>query len=147
MIKNSKHTRSCSVPQKSAFIEQLENRLLLAAPPAPAPISPGTIYYVDKIKNETFSHVDSYNGLWSMKGDGSAKTLVTPALSGDLSRLLHGKRWGLRSELLDGTYPNGRPRRELFAYEIDGPQKVQLTNDPSVQPFSSNWSMDDSFIS
>jgi hypothetical protein len=147
MIKNSKHTRSCSVPQKSAFIEQLENRLLLAAPPAPAPISPGTIYYLDKIKSTTHSHVDSYNGLWSMKGDGSAKTLVTPGHTQDLSRLLHGKRWGLGTQPVEGTYPNGRPRQELFAFEIDGPQKVQLTDDPFVQPFYSNWSMDDSFVS
>jgi hypothetical protein len=144
MIRNSEHTRSCSVPAQRSFIEPLENRLLLAA----TPVSDGSIYYVDsKIVKTSFGTFPSYNGIWSMKGDGSAKTLVTQGHSEDLSRLLHGKRWGLGLEVVAGVYPNGHSRQELFAFEIDGPQKVQLTDDPFVQPFHSNWSMDDSFVS
>jgi dipeptidyl aminopeptidase/acylaminoacyl peptidase len=144
---NRERNRRCS-PARRSIVEPLEHRLLLAAA---APVSPGTVYYRDyNIVETSFGTFDSYNGVWSMKGDGSAKTRVpAPSHTQDPSRLLHGERWGLGVQVVPGnTYPNGHPRQELFAFELGGQERqVQLTNDPSVQPGFSSWSIDDSFVS
>lgn len=84
----------------------------------------GTVYY------------DNFGALYRMTSSGSGKTLLLPDDPDHRSRLepsrqLHaGSRWYLVvMELVGATYPNGKPRRELFVVREDGnpTYTVQLT--------------------
>ena len=94
-------------------------------------VPPGTIFF----------KVDGAS-LWSMQGDGGAKTQLTAGQSQGFtdraSRLLHGgKRWFLRSEVLPGEAGvGGGPRRDLFAVRQDGALSVRLTSDATVDYFA-----------
>jgi hypothetical protein len=70
-----------------------------------------------------------------MNSDGSGKTLL-PIPVGEPSRLLHaGHRWFLRLGGVEGIYPDGGQRSEIFAYRGDGVgDAIQLTNDPDLEP-------------
>ncbi|MBW3595877.1 MAG: hypothetical protein KY475_01225 [Planctomycetes bacterium] len=85
----------------------------------------GTIYFVASGTTST------------MSPDGSNKAALSAGVSGEPGRLLHGGyRWFLQSRNIpDETYPNGAPRRELFAVRDDGDETftVQLTNDATLQ--------------
>src|SRR5688572_3943049 len=140
-------TASFAVPSRRASIEPLENRTLLAAA---APVAPGTIYYADyQMVDFNNNQFPSFAAVYSMKGDGSAKSPVSTDFPGDPSRLLHGGRWMLDTKSVPGTYPNGLGRREIFATPLGGAgTSIQLTNNPNVQPsYQTFWSANDSFIS
>jgi hypothetical protein len=130
----------------AACVEPLENRTLLAAA---APVPPGTIYFADSTMVDfNNNQYPSFAAVQSMKGDGSGKAVVSSEFPGDPSRLLHGGRWLLGTQSVPGTYPNGLGRREIFATPLGGGAKVQLTDNPDVQPsYQAFWSADDSFIS
>jgi hypothetical protein len=73
---------------------------------------------------------------WVMSPDGSGKAqLGTPLYYlAEPSKALHaGQQWFLQAQPVDGAYPDGRPRIELFAVSRAG-APVQLTDDPSIQP-------------
>jgi hypothetical protein len=95
---------------------------------SPAPTGSGLIYY---------SCGTDYH---SMKPDGTEKTLVLKNLGerSEPSENLHsGARWFLTALPVGGeaeTYPDGRPRYEIFALS-DGAAKVRLSDDPGLQPF------------
>jgi hypothetical protein len=87
-----------------------------------------------------------------MNTDGSGKTLVLtgPGADGlvEPSHDLHGGvRWFLT--LLDvagETYPDGLPRREVYAVSTAGGQ-VQITEDPTLQAFKeSSLPLDDTYL-
>ena len=132
-------------------LEALEVRYCLAGGGGTGVVPPGTIDYADyKIVSTPFGNIDQFSATWSMKADGSAKTAL-PNFSqfGEPSRQLHPDRWVLDDEYVTGTYPNGYQRTELFATRLSDGVKVQLTNDPSVQPYfaGQRWAFDDSFAS
>ena len=132
-------------------LEALEVRYCLAGGGGTGVVPPGTIDYADyKIVSTPFGNIDQFSATWSMKADGSAKTAL-PNFSqfGEPSRQLHPDRWILDDEYVTGTYPNGYQRTELFATRLTDGAKVQLTNDPSVQPYfvGQRWAFDDSFVS
>ena len=117
-------------------------------PPPPT----GTIYYGD--------NDGSGYALWKMNADGSEKTKL-PVLYceddgwtklGKLSRLKHNDHyWIVRFCGVEGLYPDGQARRELFAVRDDNAVSLQLTNDPDIQPewYRRNlaWGPDDVSIS
>lgn len=140
--------------------------VVLAAPPGacepwpeckgggeePPPPPTGTIYFV-------YNDGSGY-AFWTMKADGSEKTEL-PVVScddnghekfGKLSHIKHGDHyWIVRFCGVEGTYPDGGGRRELFAVRDDNAVSLQLTNDPNIQPewYKRNlaWSFDDLKIS
>jgi hypothetical protein len=86
------------------------------------------------------------NYLWSMNSNGS--NVAQLGFWGHFnvpSRALHnGHRWHLTTlQIPNETYPNGNPRMEVFAMRDDydsvlnnnGDTRVQLTNEPSIQPY------------
>lgn len=123
-------------------------------PPKPPPPPPpaGTIYFVyDDGSGATF---------WTMKADGSEKTQLDVGSCDDnghtkfgiLSRIKHGDHyWIIRFCGVEGTYPDGKPRREVFAVRDDNTMGLQLTDDPYVQTvwYKRNlaWGVDDLKIS
>ena len=107
-----------------AHVQPLESRLLMAASggggggtvAAPA----GSVYYADyNIVKTSFGTFPSFNAAYGMKADGTARARI-PGVSAaaEPSRLLHGSRWMLDVAGVDGAYPNGQPRRELFATRV-----------------------------
>src|SRR5437660_5882170 len=128
-------------------LEILEDRL------CPSTVPPGTIFYSDfkPILLAQFGiWYDYFNNHDSMKADGTAKTVLANFPEyGEPSHLLHGARWILDGEPVPGAYPNGLPRMELFATRLSDGVKVQLTNDPNVQPNFTGlrWAFDDGFVS
>ena len=71
----------------------------------------------------------------SMAWDGSDKQSLglIAAYHVDPSELTHGgERWFLTVDSVDGTYPNGYPRWEIFAVSESG-TRVQLTDAPDVE--------------
>jgi hypothetical protein len=118
----------------------------------------GRIYFqVYEFEATPFGTIQVFSGNWSMKADGSLKTFVPnyPRFGEpNRNRSVNGA-WILSAEEVDGTYPNGLPRRELFAVEEfsadpDNPVKIPLTNDLAVmmqQNATIRWAHDDSFIS
>ncbi len=92
--------------------------------------------------------------VWTMNADGSSKTKQILLGTGvqSLSRLQHGGHyWYAGFAAVDGMYPDGFQRYELFAVRDDNSSRVQLTNDATLsisqdwtQPV---WSPDDETIS
>ncbi len=100
----------------------------------------------------------TYQGLtWTMNSDGSGKASLPSGVGGTPSRSLHGgHRWFLQTRDIEGeTYPNGKPRREVFAVRDDGNASFtkQLTDQPALEchavSLSSNlgWKPGDGHIS
>lgn len=82
----------------------------------------GQIFYVDYEEGGPFHYVMDANG------DNR-----TPYVGGVPSFAEHGgKRWMLQVREVAGTYPNGDPRRELFAVRADGASSVQLTDNREI---------------
>ncbi len=129
-------------------------------PPKPPPggeVPPGTLY---------FTYYDGSDlSVWTMKADGSEKTKL-PVESGldfsygdyttNFGEISHEKHndnyWFLRFEVIENEYyPDGLPRRELFAVREDNTVKVQMTYDPTLAPSQRDlggyWAPDDEFIS
>lgn len=136
----------------------LEARLLMAAGgkgggDSSGSVPGGTIYYADYVMVDfNNNQYPSFTGVYSMKGDGSAKTLVSTESLSDTTHLLHnGERWSLGIDSVPGvagTGPNGAGGGEVFATRLSDGYKVQLTDNPNVQPsYQVFWSDDDSFIS
>jgi hypothetical protein len=133
----------------------------LDKPPKPPPggddTPAGTIYFR--------YHDGSGEAVWTMKADGSEKTILPVEAGydfyydsyyynfGELSHLKHNDRfWFLRFEVIDGEYyPDGLPRREAFVVSEDNQVKVQMTDDPTLAPNHRDkgayWGPDDSLIS
>lgn len=117
-------------------------------PPPPA----GTIYFA-------YNDGSGY-ALWTMKADGTEKTKLSVGPCDDngsmkfgkTSRLKHNDHyWIVRFCGVEGRYPDGEGRRELFAVRDDNAMSLQLTNDPNIQPewYRRNlaWGADDVSIS
>ncbi len=127
----------------------------------------GTIYFT---VTEWISASEYASWVWTMNSDGSNKTaLPVRAFLGDINQgeviqraqpshqLHNGQRWFLQVWQLDpsqGTYPDGRPLRELVAISEDGATSVQLTaDDPSdgslLEPVQGwvRWTFDDAKVS
>ena len=129
-------------------LEVLEDHLCPSGSGGSVP--PGTIYYTDyKPLQGPAGWYDSFNGNDSMKADGTNKTaLPNFPSSGEPSRLLHPDRWVLDLETVPGSYPNGLQRAEVFGTRLSDGFKLQLTNNPSVEPiWSRRWAFNDSFLS
>ena len=96
-----------------------------AAPPGGG-IPAGTIYYTPG--------GGGIQTLYSMKSDGSNKTLLA-AGPGSPSRLLHGgQRWFVRRLDVPGDpFYFGPVRRDLFAVRQDGAMTIRLTDDPGME--------------
>jgi len=124
-------------------------------PPKPDPPPPpaGTIYFI---------YDDGIDRMiWTMNGDGSDKTKTPVGFGwddvyrswGTASRLEHGgHHWFIRFETVGGEYPDGNPRREIFAVKDDNTMTVQLTSDPNLASIRLNavnptWGIDDNSIS
>jgi hypothetical protein len=91
--------------------------------PPPEPSKPGEIYFCD-------------DGWYVISPDGGKPTALDITGGQAPSNSLHnGMRWFLRHDLVvgGGTYPDGNPRRQLYAVSEDGEQEVQLTDDTSVE--------------
>jgi hypothetical protein len=92
-----------------------------------------------------------------MNSDGSNKTRLGMGLFGPPSRLPHnGHRWFVATLGISGQfYPDGTPRRELFAFRDDydvnsnnTPEtRVRLTDDPTLEPSFADWVPGDEDIS
>jgi len=114
----------------------------------------GRIYFqVNSILTNSLFTFEEFSGNWSMLADGSNKTLVPNHSFGgepNRNRQANGS-WILSADAVSGAYPNGVPRRELYATHEASGVKVPLTDDPAVQHFtitaSQRWAHDDSFIS
>ncbi|MHC4974754.1 MAG: TolB family protein [Planctomycetota bacterium] len=66
--------------------------------------------------------------LYAMDADGGNKNALTAGVHGQPSHDLHdGSRWFLDYRVVNGTYPDGRQRRELFAVRDSG-AATQLTD-------------------
>ncbi len=94
-----------------------------AKPPSgpPPTADTGTIYY--RSTNYVW---------WSMGTNGAGKTPL--AVAGTPTRGLHeGVRWFLSLEAVDGSYPDGATRHELFATDESGTVSVQLTDAAAVE--------------
>ena len=79
--------------------------------------------------------------VWSMNADGSSKTKQKVIGTGvqSLSRLKHGDHyWYIGYAAVDGTYPDGFQRYELFAVRDDSSVPVQLTDDATLS-ISNEW--------
>ena len=136
-------------PSFKPCLEALGDRLCPSGGSGTVPS--GTIFYSDyKPLQGPAGWYDSFNNSDSMKADGTAKTVLANFPQyGEPSHLLHGARWILDGEPVAGAYPNGLPRVELFATRLSDGVKVQLTNDPNVQPNFTGlrWAFNDSFVS
>ncbi len=110
-------------------------------PPETPPAS-GTIFF-------------TYNGwICTIKGDGTQMTYLTELAPGvgRLSNIKHGGHyWFIDFEPVDGTYPDGIQRQEMYAVRDDNTMTIQLTDDAtlatSVYSYRPTWGPDDSFIS
>jgi hypothetical protein len=98
---------------------------------------------------------DAQWNMWTMNADGKSKQYLCPNVCGEPSRLLHGgMRWFLEARTIGtGTFPNGNPRRELFAVRQDG-LEVQLTDQPNLEwlggaagPVPARWAPGDAQVS
>jgi hypothetical protein len=107
----------------------------------------GTLYFV---------HDDGTGGaIWTMKGDGSDKTALCTYsnVMASLSRVKHGDHyWFLGYKEISGeSYPDGIPRREVFAIRDDCTKEVQLTNDATMASAQKSgrpmWGVNDGYIS
>lgn len=78
---------------------------------------------------------DESPGIWCMDPDGRNKTALPAHVHGEPSNFLHGgQRWFLSiREVGGGCYPDGSPRRALFAVCADG-RAVRLTAPPDLEP-------------
>jgi hypothetical protein len=90
--------------------------------PPPEPSKPGEIYYYD-------------TGWYVMSPDGRNQDSLDITGGQAPSNSLHNDmRWFLRHDIVgDGTYPDGKRHRQLYAVSEDGQQAVQLTDDTSVE--------------
>ncbi|NQV28295.1 MAG: hypothetical protein HQ518_28415, partial [Rhodopirellula sp.] len=82
--------------------------------------------------------------IWSMASDGSNRQSLglIAAYHADPSELTHdGERWFLTVDTVDGTYPNGNQRWELFAVSQSG--RRQLTDNSDVEIISASWDPED----
>ncbi len=95
--------------------------------PDPGPTATGTLFY----------HLYESDEIWvyTMNADGSEKTkqtLLEDAVL-PLSRLKHGDYyWYLDFQAVEGTYPDGQQRYEIFAIRDDNGKTVQLTDDATL---------------
>jgi len=93
----------------------------------------GTIFF------KYYDGTDS--SVWTMNPDGSSKTketLIGPGVQ-SLSKLKHGGHyWYIGYAAVDGTYPDGYPRYELFATTDDNSILIQLTDDTTMS-LSVDW--------
>lgn len=78
---------------------------------------------------------DESPGIWCMDPDGHNKTALPAHVYGEPSNFLHGgQRWFLSvREAGGGCYPDGSPRRALFAVCADG-RAVRLTTQADLEP-------------
>jgi dipeptidyl aminopeptidase/acylaminoacyl peptidase len=115
-------------------------------------VPPGRIYYSQsQVMDTPWGPFFGFVGYSSMLADGSNKTAVPEYPWGgepNRDRSANGS-WILSVEAVSGSYPNGVGREELFATLEGTNVKLQLTDDPAVQPevFNIRWAHDDSFIS
>lgn len=114
----------------------------------------GTIYYIGPWPNAT----SGGNAIMTkINSDGSNKTYLGLGLFGPPSREVHnGHRWFVATLGISGeSYPDGSPRRELFAFRDDydvnsnnTPEtRVRLTDDSALVPSSADWLPADQEIS
>jgi hypothetical protein len=130
--------------------------VVVAKRPPPTPPNPppaGTIYFVYDDGTDRM--------IWSMNGDGSDKTKTPVGFGwddiyrswGTVSRFEHGgHHWIVRFETVGGEYPDGHPRREIFAVRDDNTITVQLTTDSNLETIRLNaltptWGIGDNSIS
>jgi hypothetical protein len=114
----------------------------------------GTIYFIGPWDGVTHGGTAVMK---TMNSDGSNKTQLGFGLFGPPSRTLHnGHRWFVATLGISGQYyPDGTPRRELFAFRDDydyavnnTPEtRVQLTDDPTLEPAWADWVPGDEEIS
>jgi hypothetical protein len=114
----------------------------------------GTIYYIGPWDGVTTGGTAVMK---TMNSDGSSKRQLGFGLFGPPSRALHnGHRWFVATLSISGQYyPDGTPRRELFAFRDDydyaannTPEtRVQLTDDPTLEPAWADWVPGDAEIS
>ncbi len=89
------------------------------------PTPTGTIYYGYP--------EDGVGYMWTMDPDGSSRTKVGGLVGGSMSGSEHGGHyWFVRYQTVDGTYPDGQHRQEIFAARDDGAAPVQLTDDHTM---------------
>jgi hypothetical protein len=112
----------------------------LSCSPARSPLTrtdtlpTGAIYYRD--------WWDPAGRLWSINADGSDPRALPAGVRGEPGLRPHGgHRWFLTVREIPGaTYPDGRPRNELFAVRDDA-WSVQLTDQADLEPapFALRW--------
>ncbi len=111
-------------------------------PPADPPPASGTIFFTHQ------------GWVCTVEGDGTEMTYETQIEEGvgRLSNIQHGGHyWYANFEPVDGTYPDGLERHEMFAVRDDNTKIIQLTFDGTVSYMHVStrpaWGLNDVFVS